>query len=196
MKAYAYVVGPQDRAWTSLFDMVSNLGFAGVSSYRGLSQVEQQAGETPVCYFLFSAVDDVAQLRALAGAIRFCPVGEIRYSPMVYCAEDASLETIVSCINMGFDDIVVLPQTSSGLESRLARQLHETRVFYQTQSYFGPDRRNRVARRPQNHPNTPGGAFRRLEIMRDPDKGVLLQRDEQFAAPDAVATLQNFQQTG
>lgn len=194
MKAYAYVVGPQDMAWTTLFDMARDLGFAGVSDFRGLSQVEEQAGETPVCYFLFSSVPDVRVLRPLARDIRFSASGLMRFAPMVYCAENPSVETIMACINMGFDDIVALPQTAPRLRARLARQIDRNMVFYETPGYFGPDRRNRVASLAA--PRTPSrgaGPFRRLEIVRNLLSGVSVLRDEFSPPPAAVAAMQTLQ---
>jgi hypothetical protein len=194
MKAYAYVVGPQDMAWSSLFDISSDLGFAGVSDYRGLSQVEQQAGETPVCYFLFSAVTDLRELRPIAHAIRFSSVPGIRFSPMVYCAEDPSMETSMACINMGFDDILALPQSKPMLRERLARQIGHNLVFYETEGYFGPDRRNRVtAMKPHRVVNRVGGPFRRLEIVRNLLDGVSVLRDEFSASIPDVAAMQTLQ---
>ncbi|KRA96603.1 hypothetical protein ASD83_16030 [Devosia sp. Root685] len=190
MKAYAYVVGPQDKAWQTLFDMAGALGFAGVSDFRGLNQVEQQAGETPVCYFLFSAAVDLSALRPVADAIRFSASRAIRFSPMVYCAEDPSVETTMACINMGFDDIVALPQSQPKLRQRLARQIGHSLVFYETAGYFGPDRRNRVAALEPNPSMTRvGGPFRRLEIVRNLLDGVSVLRDE-FTDVAAMQTLQ------
>lgn len=194
MKAYAYVVGPQDMAWTNLFALVGDLGFAGVSSYRGLSQVTRQLDETPVCYFLFSAVPDVRDIRPIADAIRFSASRTVRFSPMVYCAEDPSMETIMACINMGFDDIVALPQNAKKLHERLSRQIDRNVVFYETAGYFGPDRRNRVTiAKPGPETNRTGGPFRRLEIVRNLLDGVSVQRDEFFSAPPAVAAMQTLQ---
>lgn len=194
MNAYAYVVGPQDMAWQKLFDVAGEIGFAGVSDYRGISQVEQQAGETPVCYFLFSAIADLRQLRPVADAIRFSAARSIRFSPMVYCAEEPSVDTIMACINMGFDDIVALPQSSARLRQRLARQIGQHMVFYETAGYFGPDRRNRVAAlKPSEVTSRVGGPFRRLEIVRNLLDGVSVLRDEFSSPPPAVAAMQTLQ---
>lgn len=194
MKAYAYVVGSQDVAWSTLFTMAGDLGFAGVSDYRGLSQVEQQAGETPVCYFLFSAVSDLSALRPVAEAIRFSSAPGIRFSPMVYCAAEPSVETTMACINMGFDDVVALPQSKSKLRARLARQIGQNMVFYESAGYFGPDRRNRVPMpKPNRVINRVGGPFRRLEIVRNLLDGVSVLRDELSTSPADVAAMQTLQ---
>lgn len=196
MNAYAYVVGPQDTAWTTLFDMAGDLGLVGRSSFRGLAQVEDQAAETPICFFLFSAVADVRSLRPLAQEIRRAPADSIRFAPLVYCAAAPSIESTVALINMGFDDIVALPQTVWGLRDRLARQTDRRVDFYQTRSYFGPDRRNRLARLPSpRQPTRSGGPFRRLGIVRDLTAGINVLCDEFSPAPAPVAAMQTLQQS-
>jgi hypothetical protein len=113
---------------------------------------------------------------------------------MVYCAEDPSIETIMACINMGFDDIVALPQPAEKLRRRLSRQIGQNVVFFETAGYFGPDRRNRVATlKPGPAVHRTGGPFRRLEIVRNLLDGVSVLRDEFFGAPPAVAAMQTLQ---
>ncbi|KQT48504.1 hypothetical protein ASG47_09170 [Devosia sp. Leaf420] len=181
MKAYAYIVGPQDKTWSSLFGTATDLGFTGVSSYRGLSQVEQQADETPLCYFLFSGVPNIAELRQVARDIRFSANPAVRFSPMVYCAEDLSVEATIGCINLGFDDVIALPQTEAALRARLERQVGRHVVFYEAAGYFGPDRRNRVSTLPvTGQSGRMGGPFRRLEVMRHVREGISIKRDELF----------------
>ena len=189
MKAYAYVVGPQDMAWTALFDMASELGFGGVSSYRGIAQAEQQVEKSPVCYFLFSSVHDIRSLREQTDAIRFSSRRHLRFSPMIYFTQNPSVETIMACINMGFDDVIALPHSVSGLRERLLRQTNQQIVFYETEGYFGPDRRNRIARRQSMGVTRVGGPFRRLEIIRNVAQGIEVLRDEFNANPPLVTQM-------
>lgn len=194
MQAYAYIVGPQDTAWSSLFRDATELGFTGVSSFRGLSQVERQVGETPLFYFLFSAVPDVAQLREVARAIRFCANPAIRFSPMVYCAEELSVETTLGCINLGFDDIISLPQPKALLHKRLERQVSGRFMFYEASNYFGPDRRNRSAAVQQgHHQGRHGGPFRRMQITRHVRDGISVERDETLRSVPGEAAMQTLQ---
>lgn len=193
MRAYAYVVGPQDDLWMNLFDLVGALGFAGRSSFRGLAQVEQQLAETPICYFLFSPVEELAAIRAPAAAIRHARNDQLRLLPMIYMSHEASAQTIAGCVNMGFDDILALPQSPEALQLRLARQLGVPQTFYEAGNYFGPDRRNRISGlEPLAGANRIGGPFRRLHVIRDLDKGVTILR-EQRVATGAVAAMQTLQ---
>lgn len=194
MKAYAYIVGPQDATWSRLFGIVSEIGFRGVSSYRGLSQVAQQASDTPLCYFLFSGVPNIADLRQVARDIRYAANPAVRFSPMVYCAEDLSLEATIGCINLGFDDVIALPQSEAALRTRLQRQVGKHVVFYEAAGYFGPDRRNRVSSMTRgDRPGRPGGPFRRLEITRHVLEGISIQRDELFQPNDSGKAMQTLQ---
>ena len=183
MKASAYIVGPMDGPGAALTDLARRLSFSSVMPYSGLVQAEQQANRTPVCFFLFAAVADVETLRGVAEAIRFCPSRRVRFSPLIYFSESPSVETITRCINMGFDDIITMRFTRARVLERIDRQIGQSHIYYETQGYFGPDRRDRVtgARHPAE--SRVGGQFRRLEIVRNLLTGVNVLRDDFYAAP-------------
>lgn len=193
MNAYAYVVGPQDGPGTALFDMANALGFVGVSSFRGIEQAEEQSLVTPVCYFLFSAVDDPASLRPVAEAVRFCSVGRVRFSPLIYCAEMPSVDTTMACVNIGFDDVVALPQPLRQLRERLARQVGQSLTYYETAGYFGPDRRRRIEGVREDGELRKGEPFRRLEVVRNLLSGIAVLRDEVWPPAPPVALMQTLQ---
>ena len=178
MKAAAYIVGPLDGPGAGLMEMAQRLDFAAVLPYAGILQAEHQANQTPVCFFLFAAVPDVASLRSVAEAIRFCPSRRVRFSPLIYFTRDPDLETIKSCIKMGFDDVIALPFASGDIADRIARQVGRIQTYYETSTYFGPDRRNRVGNSRSADSDHGGGQFRRIEIMRNPDTGIELLRDD------------------
>lgn len=182
MGAYAYVVGPQDGPGAALLDMARNLGFAGVSPYASIGQAESQTLQTPVCYFLFAAVQDPARLRSVAEAVRFSTSRRVRFSPLIYFAESPSIETITACINMGFDDIITMPFTRRRIAERIGRQVGQNLVFYETAGYFGPDRRGRVTAPSRPAETRLGGQFRRLEIVRSLLNGINVIRDDHYAA--------------
>lgn len=182
MRACAYIVGPQDGAGAALLDMARGMGFEHVAPYAGIVAAEAQAAQTPVCFFLFAAVDSASGLRAHAEAIRFCATRRLRFSPLIYFSESPSAETIRLCIAMGFDDVITLPFTQARLEERLARQVGQAQTYYETQSYFGPDRRGRTGSANSPAERRRGGPYRRLEIMRNLTTGITVLRDEHFVA--------------
>ncbi len=180
MRAYAYVVGPEDGPGAALMDMARGLGFAGVASFTTIAQAEQQTQQTPICFFLFSATEDVASLRSTADSVRFSPSRKLRFSPLIYFAESPSVEAIRACLNMGFDDIITMPFTRRRVVERIARQVGQNLVYYETASYFGPDRRGRTTTPARDGDSRQGGQFRRLEIVRSLMNGTNVLRDDHF----------------
>ncbi|MGV8854578.1 MAG: hypothetical protein ACOH2L_08000 [Devosia sp.] len=185
MKATAYVVGPRDGPGAGLTEMVRQFDFATVQPFGGVVQAEQQAARTPVCYFLFAAVDDVSSLRAIADAIRFSANRRIRFSPLMYFSESPSTQVISRCIDMGFDDVITMPFNPHRILERIRRQIGRSFTYYETAGYFGPDRRGRLGspERPEKAPQ--GGQFRRLEIVRNLSTGINVVRDDFFQAAEA-----------
>lgn len=190
MNAYAYVIGPPDGAGAELFAMAQALGFVGVSSFRGIGQVEQQTLATPICYFLFAAVAEPTSLRPLVEAVRFCPKGRVRFSPMIYCAQEPSIDVIRSCVGLGFDDIIALPLPLRQLRQRVARQVGPPLTYYETASYFGPDRRAARATPPGPDDKRVGGPYRRIEMVRSFHAGIAVLNDAVFPPRPAVAEMQ------
>jgi hypothetical protein len=183
MHATAYVVGPLDGSGAALMDFALLLDFAAVLPFGDLREVEERTQTTPICFFLFSAVPDVAALRDVAEAVRFSPSRRLRFSPLVYFSPSPSADGIGRCINMGFDDIITMPFNHARVKERLDRQIGRSLVFYETAGYFGPDRRKSVSTTTQATENRKGGQFRRLEIVRRYETGVSLVRDDFYAAP-------------
>ena len=182
MDATAYIVGPQDGPGAGIRDLALELGFEAVLAYQGLAQAEQQAQKTPVCFFLFAAVDDLTTLAPVAEEIRFCPHRRVRVSPLIYFAESPSAQSIRACVHMGFDDIITLPFTRDRLTERLLRQLDTNLTYFETGGYFGPERRGRLPADAMTAASRRGGHYRRIEIVRSLTNGVTVIRDEAHAA--------------
>lgn len=183
MQATAYIVGPQDGPGAALTDLARRLDFEAVLPYCGVAEAERQAGQTPVCFFLCAAVADIEALRPVAEAIRFCPSRRVRFSPLIYFSQNPSLESTTRCINMGFDDVITMPFTRQRVAGRIARQIGQSLVYYETPGYFGPDRRDRVTAPRRAAETRPGGQFRRLEIVRSLMTGINVLRDDAHMQP-------------
>lgn len=179
MKASAFIVGPPDGPGAALRDMAPRLGFETVLPFGGVANAEQQTAQTPLLFFLFAAVDDPGTLKPAADAIRFCPSRKVRFSPLIYFSESPSIAAIRLCAAMGFDDVITLPFTHSRVADRLKRQIDRTQVYFETASYFGPDRRSPAGGQEDGHSGRgAGGRHRRLEIIRSIPGGVSVLRDD------------------
>ena len=178
MNAAAFVVGPRDGATAALQELAHAVGFMPVERYAGLVRAEKQARLTPLMFFLCAEVANVETLKATADTIRFSTNPDLKFSPLLYFAHSASVETIKACIRMGFDDVIALPYRAGDLSERIFRQVGRTHTYYETATYFGPDRRNRTGNTRSTESDHGGGQFRRIEIVRSPESGVNVLRDD------------------
>ena len=143
MKARAYVVGPRRGAAAALFDLAGRLEFEAVLSYTSVVDVERHASDMSIVFFLFAEVPDLEQLRPATQAIRAAGSRNLRFAPLVYFCTTPSIETVRKLIGMGFDDVIAGPFSPSVVRPRLARQLDVPLAYFETATYFGPDRRRR-----------------------------------------------------
>ena len=178
LNASAFVVGPREGAGAALSALAQAQGFAPVDRYSGLAKAERQAQVTPLLFFLCAEVEDLETLKPMANAIRFSQSRKLRFSPLIYFARELSVDCIKSCIQMGFDDVISLPCASGDIAERLQRQIGRPQTYYETSTYFGPDRRNRVGERRSAGSDHGGGQFRRIEIIRNALNGVDVLRDD------------------
>ena len=116
-------------------------------------------------------------LKPVADAIRFSSDLRLRFLPLIYFSPEPSVESIRACIQMGFDDVIALPYLSGDLSIRISRQVGNTHTYYETPTYFGPDRRNRMGENRSLGSDHGGGQFRRIEIVRT-DTGVDVLQDD------------------
>lgn len=160
-------------------DMAQAIGFESVHRYQGLAKAEKQAAKTPLMFFLCAPAKDVRTLKPMVNAVRFSPSLKLRFLPLIYFTREPSLETVKQCIAMGFDDVIALPIGGDDAGDRIARQIGHIVTYYETATYFGPDRRNRNG---GTHRSTDsdhgGGPFRRIEIVRNPETGVDVISDD------------------
>jgi hypothetical protein len=177
MNACAYVVGPRNGPAATLLSLAPRLGFDTVLPFSGVALAERQVLETPLCFFLFAEVPDVRAMGSAAQAIRFSSGRRVRFSPLIYFCGNPSMETLRTCINMGFDDVITPPFATRRIEERLLRQINTALTYYETASYFGPDRRGRLETTAAAQNNRGGGQYRKLEIIRSLASGVNVLSD-------------------
>jgi hypothetical protein len=178
MRGCAYVIDPGDRPGAALMGLARGLGFDAVLPYAGAEAAEQQAMRTPLMFFFCAAGSDPSRLKPMADDIRFHPNPQVRFSAMICFAERPSVLDIRHCIEMGFDDIITLPFSRERVEERLLRQVDHIQTYYETASYFGPDRRGRQGSDDNHEGRGSGGQYRRVEITRHALHGITVVSDD------------------
>lgn len=176
MRASALVVGPPNGAAEALAELARDLGFAPVAGYEDIGQASRHVDATPLTFFLCAPVADVLSLKPLAESVRFSGDLRLRFLPLIYFSSGLSGPAIRTCIGMGFDDIIALPYAGTDLRERIGRQIGRA-TYYETSTYFGPDRRNRVGAARSAGSDHGGGDHRRIEIVRS-EGGVDVLRDD------------------
>ncbi|MDR3471700.1 MAG: hypothetical protein P4M09_08435 [Devosia sp.] len=179
MNAAAFVVGPREGSGAALYDLAIGVGFTSVQYYRSVAEAERQATHIPLCFFLFAEVADLRRPEAAAQAIRFAGGRRVRFSPLIYFCRNPSVEIIRRCVAQGFDDVITAPFSLERIAPRLMRQIDTELVYYETSSYFGPDRRRQFEELPGQLERRGEGQYRRLEIVRHVATGVNVLRDDQ-----------------
>src|SRR5689334_5166943 len=144
LRAAALIVGSSETPGVDLAQVARDLGFSPVLLYHGMTDAARRVDVTPLLFFLCAPVRDVQALKPIADAVRFSDDMRLKFLPLIYFSPEPSVDDIKACIQMGFDDIIALPYLSGDLTERIGRQVGHTQTYYETATYFGPDRRNRI----------------------------------------------------
>jgi hypothetical protein len=116
----------------------------------------------------------IQQIRATASPL-------VQLAPIILFAPDGPYDRLLEYIEMGFDDVIFLPEKRHVLAARLAAQVDQEHIYIETGSYLGPDRR-RMELPGHTHPNRGSGSFehKRLTVLRKVDSGPQIVRTQLF----------------
>ena len=118
--------------------------------------------------------------KKLIDAIRRAQIGDIRFAPIILFLPDGPYEEVLKYVEMGFDDVVCLPEKRDVLFARLEQQLISEQIYIETPTYIGPDRR-RMELPGTVHPDRTGThQFGKIVIKRIPGDGVKVISRQHF----------------
>lgn len=134
-------------------------------------------------YFLVHHELGPQTLEAVLRSVRASIIDDVRYAPIVLFAEDGPFEQYLSYIDMGFDDIITLPENAAIVEQRLIAQLDTEHMYFETATYFGPDRRRMEVEPPEQfkRQDAPHAHVRHF-FERDPRRGIVVVRSDSYLA--------------
>ncbi|WP_415155132.1 hypothetical protein [Maritalea sp.] len=177
---FATNMGSSPNSVALIGDIAADLEFATVRPYMGLSDAERLSKINPINFFLFDYSPNFKKSIAQIAEIRASKQLRVRFSPLVCFVEAPSKESIIECVNAGFDDILTIPWVAYSIKERLSKQVNTKNVYFETDSYLGPDRR-RFSQDPKKRGTTapaPGCGFRRYEFVRNNSLGVQIIQDK------------------
>ncbi|KKC39587.1 hypothetical protein WH87_05310 [Devosia epidermidihirudinis] len=159
------------------------IGFGTVVDHSDYSQIEPL--QLPF-FLMHYAISDPAKAQLLH-ALRRSPQFNVRFAPIILIMPDGPLD-LVHYIEMGFDDVICLPEKAPILTARFNNQLGQEKLFIEAEGYLGPDRR-RMAGGDAANRRTADTTHTRIIIVRQPGRGVsvlkrqLVLRGRSDAAP-------------
>jgi hypothetical protein len=170
-------MGGNDAQIALINDLARDLGFRQVTPYFNLLAVEELTRKVPNNFFLFATDGELGQIKSQIQNIRNSSRPRVRFSPLI-CFVEVPLPMLISqCIQIGFDDILTLPWDPAQMVPRLRRQINAPITFYETSTYFGPDRRRFSQKRAGSTIYKKSQGYRRIDIRRDPVHGVQILGD-------------------
>lgn len=185
----AMVVAATAADDAALVELGRLIGFGAVES--GLSPTETVASYPVVFFLVHVGLPESAKI-ALLERLRRSGTDRLRYAPAILMTQDGPAETVLRHIDMGFDDVVIVPERRDVLLGRLAKQLTSPPPYIRTSNYLGPDRRRMEKPEDPGDPRRTGShPFSRLTIRRDPAIGNMVARREIFggSGPSDVVRL-------
>ena len=174
----ACLVADTEAQLTTLQTMAARTGFGltcvGLDAWRA-----RGAGDPSVTFFFFHYRVHETDLAAALAEIRGQDDLNLRFSPAIAVVGECTEQDVLRFIELGFDDIVVLPEAPRILRRRFASQLNANITYFETPTYFGPDRRRAVhdptaATRRGHGPSE----HTRYQIRRSPRDGIRVLRRE------------------
>ncbi len=181
MHATAFIIASQSHCNQGLMDLSLDIGFRAVLNFHNIAQAEQQVKRTPICFFLFALDHAGPRVPGISRAIRKSRNRQIMFAPIIGFTENADPRIVKACLQFGFDDILIPPFSARTVTPRLNLHLNHRVSFFETTSYFGPDRRvgQGIHKERGPHPDRgKGGDHRKVVISRNLESGVTILKDE------------------
>lgn len=180
----AYILGADNAAVMRLDGLVRSAGFAQTRRFVSASDVVQRRHAHIAFIFLDEALDP-ATLAAVRADIRGCADAGLRFMPIIQFSRDVSAKARRAKAALGFDDVIDPEGTGEEIARRLEMQLDRNRDYFETATYFGPDRR--LGRAADAGPGLVVHPCRHYVIRRIPASGIKVVRQEEMGSARASA---------
>lgn len=163
----------------ALMALARKVGFGSVHGFTDADKASDVPSHKLLFFLLHFALAPETKkqfLRQVRGAasVNLC------FAPVVMFLPDGPGDRVLEHIEMGFDDVICLPENSRILAARLSAQIGQEQLYIETRTYLGPDRR-RMELPDHTHPARTGDTeHTRLTILRTPEHGAQVLRRQVF----------------
>ncbi len=170
----AIVVAHDEADTAALINLGEKVGFGMVTSSAQFSGNDWHIHR--ILYFLVHYGIGTEAKRQLLDRVRHAGSVNICFAPIVLFLQDGPGDEMLEYIEMGFDDVICLPENSHIVSTRLATQIGQEHTYIETRTYLGPDRR-RMELPDHMHPGRTGDHdYTNLTLLRTPEMGVQILR--------------------
>lgn len=156
--------------------MAARIGFGAIGG------AGRALGRRLAFFIVHFQLSEAAMQRVIA-EVRGADSDDTRYAPIILVSDDCPVERLLHYIQLGFDDVIALPEKCEVLESRIAAQLHTDQLYFETDDYLGPDRRRMELPQHRDERRTGMTPFYKLTIRRDPAHGISVVRRQMIGQP-------------
>lgn len=166
----------------SLIRLANRVGFGAIRRVFGDEPGPVAAGTTGVRFFLVHhRLSDKAKA-SIVIHLRSSDDEAVRYAPIILISDDGPIDVLLRYVQLGFDDVITLPEKCPILVGRLQQQLDSNVSYIETKSYLGPDR-HRLELLPKESGASADTKIVRLTIRRSVAHGIQVVGRQLFSLP-------------
>jgi len=166
----------------SLIRLANRVGFGAILRVFGDELETVGAGRTGVPFFLVHYRLSDRTKSSILSHLRSSDDEAVRYAPIILISDDGPIDVLLRYVQLGFDDVITLPEKCSILVGRLQQQLDSNVSYIETKSYLGPDR-HRLELLPRESGASADAKIVRLTIRRSVAHGIQVVGRQLFSLP-------------
>ena len=146
------LVSTDNKAWFAhIRTLMHQAGFKHTRRFPKDPGMLSRFGSGPLPFVFVDAAMPADKVRQDFAKVRAHAELQVRFLPIIVLSETRVAQTIMYYLGLGCDDIVTMPLTAAALLDRLKHQVGHVRHYFETESYFGPDRRQSEFLRPPSY---------------------------------------------
>ncbi len=173
----AIVLADDERNRAALMSLAEKLRFGAILAHS--PALGQERFNHRLVFFLVHFDFSMERRKALLRELRHAGSVSLCFAPVVLFLRDGTQEDIQGNVELGFDDVINVPQDGRAIATRLAAQIGQEHLYIETRHYLGPDRHR--LDRPGQTPRKALEEHAQLTILRTPEAGVHIVRRQVVA---------------
>lgn len=172
----AIVLAKDERDGAALMRLAEKLRFGAVVAHS--PALGHDRFDHRLIFYLVHFDYDVEGMQKLLYDLRHGGSVSVSFAPVVLFLRQGSAEDIQHHVEMGFDEVISVPEEGRVIATKLAAQIGQEHLYIETRNYLGPDRHRLDS---PGHKRKPMEEHAQLTILRTPETGVHIVRRQVVA---------------